>query len=176
MTPVVLRRAAAVLGLLAAALGPTRLAAQQPLTPGSWQLFEWLLGVGPVAGQGFSVVGATSAVRVRVTDAGFSGDAFDVRVNGALLAATPTVPGGVNTGALTGDAAYASPALSKAEFVLAPGGNYVITLAVRETAPGFGFGEGFIRADFEVIPEPSTVALLAVGAAALGAVRLRRRA
>jgi hypothetical protein len=172
------RRALAVAGVLAVAAGPTRAAAQQPLVPGSWQLFEWLLGAGPVEGSGFSIVGSSQAVRVRITDAGVSGDAFDVLVNGAPFASTPSVVGGVNTGALTGDAAYANAALSKTEFELAPG-SYVITLNVRQTAPGFAFGDGFIRADLvatEIVPEPSVVLLLAAGVGALAAARTRRRA
>ena len=159
---------------------PARLAAQVPLVRGGpWELFEWFLGPGmPVEGPGFSVSSPTDPIRVRVTDAGFTGDAFDVFVNGVLFP-TPSVPGGTNTGALTADAAWADPRLSKLAIDLDPG-TYLITLAVREAASGFDFGEGFIRADVRqvtpgIVPEPGTVVLLVTGLAALGLVARRRR-
>jgi hypothetical protein len=162
---------------------PARAAAQLPLAPGAWTLFEWLLGAGPVDGGGF-LIDATQRTRVRVTDAGVTGDAFDVLVDGVPRGATPSVPGGggVLTGLFDGDAAWAEPSLSKGELFLDPG-QYLVTLVVRETAPGIAFGEGFIRADAApaaplpgVVPEPTTFASLAGGLAALaGFAGLTRR-
>ena len=175
---------AAALLALAAPLG--RLRAQTPLALGTWNLFEWFLGPGPVEGSGF-LLDATQRTRLRVTDDGVTGDAFDVYVNGALAAATPSLPGGVITGALDGDAAWGTPGLSRAQLLLDPG-HYTITLAVRETGSGIDFGEGFIRADAApgkapgpnpvptpgVVPEPSSVASLAGGLGALVLVARRR--
>lgn len=172
-----LARLTAAVAALAALAMPARLAAQLPLAPGSWSVFEWFLGVGPVEGDGF-LLDATQRTRVRVTDMGTTGDAFDILVNGALLGATPTVPGGTLTGIFDGDAAWAEPALSKGELFLDPG-QYLITLAVRETAPGVDFGEGFIRADAAplvgVVPEPAPLASAAGGAALLAVLTARRR-
>ena len=165
---------------LLALASPARLAAQVPLVPGGpWQLFEWVLGLGPLDPSGFSL-NAAQDVRVRLTDVGFTGDAFDILVSGPggpFLSSTPSVPGGINTGALTGDAAWADPRLSKTEFVLGPG-NWLITLDVREAGSGFQYVDGYIRADLVqvgVIPEPSSVALLATGVAGLAGIRLRAR-
>jgi hypothetical protein len=168
--------------VLALAL-PAPAAAQLPLVPGGWALFEWFLGPGPVDGAGF-LLDATQRTRVRVTDAGITGDAFDVFVGGALAAATPSLPGGALTGLFDGDAAWAEPTLSKGELFLAPG-QYLITIALREAGSGVSFGEGFIRADAApltppvpgVVPEPAPLALLAGGMAALAllARRARRR-
>jgi hypothetical protein len=179
---------ALVLFLLAPAAAPGRLRAQAPLAPGTWSLFEWFLGPGPAEGSGF-LLDAAQRTRLRVTDDGITGDAFDVYVNGALAAATPSLPGGVLTGAFDGDAAWGTPGLSRAELFLAPG-QYLITLVVREVGSGVAFGEGFVRADAApppgptptptpgVVPEPSSVASLAggLGALALAARRRARRA
>ena len=165
---------------LLALAGPARLAAQVPLVPGGpWNLFEWVLGLGPLDPGGFSLSTAQD-VRVRLTDAGFTGDAFDLLVSGPggpIAASTPSVPGGIDTGALTGDDAWADPRLSKTELLLGPG-NWLITVDVREAGSGFQYVDGFIRADLVrvgVIPEPTSVVLLATGAAGLLGIRLRAR-
>jgi hypothetical protein len=166
------------------ALPGGRLRAQAPLVPGMWTVFEWFLGAGPVDGAGF-LLEAAQPTRLRVTDDGATGDAFDLFVNGALLAATPSVPGGVLTDAFDGDAAWKAPGLSRAELVLDPG-RYTITLAVREVGSGYTFGEGYVRADAvlpapptppqgpSVVPEPATVASLGTGLLFLASAARRR--
>lgn len=165
---------------------PASGAAQPPLAPGAWTLFEWFLGRGPVEGSGF-LLDVSRRTRVRVTDAGVTGDAFDLFVDGAFRAATPSVPGGgTPTGLFDGDAAWAEPGLSHGTLFLDPG-RYVITLAVRETAPGLDFGEGFLQADAAplpvpgIVPEPPPLGPLAGGVillapALLATRRTRRRA
>ncbi|WP_373062660.1 PEP-CTERM sorting domain-containing protein [Gemmatimonas sp.] len=168
---------------------PTVVTAQPTaLTIGTWTTFEWLNGVGPVDGLGFSFSPA-QRVRLRVTDAGFSGDAFDIFLNGSRLFSTPDVTGGVDTEAFDGETAWLNQALSKASFLFLPG-NFTVTLALRSAGSGFTEGEGFLRFDLEpadpidpidpidppvnVIPEPSSVLLMAVGLLAIGAYSRRR--
>ncbi|MEO5818684.1 MAG: PEP-CTERM sorting domain-containing protein [Gemmatimonadaceae bacterium] len=165
------------IAIILAISSPSRLVAQMPLTPGSWSFFEWFLGVGPVDGNGFSFT-AGQLTRLRVTDDGVSGDAFDIFLNGALLFATPGVTGGVYTTAFDGDAAWAAPELSKGEIFLQPG-QYTITLNVRDASSGFDYGEGFVRIDDVVsppvntVPEPATAGLFALGLFGIGAARWR---
>ncbi|MEO8336152.1 MAG: PEP-CTERM sorting domain-containing protein [bacterium] len=165
-----------VIATLLAMASPSRLAAQMPLTPGAWSFFEWFLGVGPVDGDGFSFT-ASQRTRLRVTDDGVSGDAFDIFLNGALLFATPAVAGGIFTGAFDGDAAWAAPELSKGEVFLQPG-QYTITLALRDASSGFDYGEGFVRIDdapppVNTVPEPATAGLFAAGLIGIGLARRR---
>jgi hypothetical protein len=163
----------------AAAASPGSLGAQQPLLFSAWTPFAWFFAPGPVEGSGFTFQSA-HAVRVRVADTGFSGDAFTIFANGAQVAMTPTVAEGLGTGTFDADEAWGDPALSKVEFLLDPG-LYTITLNVREAALGFTEGFAHIRADeivsSGVVPEPTSVALLAGGLAAIGATlrRVRRR-
>ena len=172
-----LARLTAGVAAVVALAAPARAGAQVPLAPGAWAFFEWLLGAGPVEGPGF-VLDAAERTRLRVTDAGTTGDAFDVLVNG-LLFSTPSVPGGTESGLFDPELAWAEPALSKGELFLDPG-QYVITLAVREAASGADFGEGYLRADPAplapgVVPEPAPLALLAGGAGVLLLARRARR-
>jgi hypothetical protein len=156
---------------------PMPVAGQTPLVFGTWHLFEWFLGVGPVEGKGFTV-DAPGQVRVRVVDVGVSGDAFDVSVN--PLFSSPSVVGGIDTGIFDGDGAWAEPALSKVQFLLGPG-RHELSIAVREIGSGFDFGEGLIRVDRVVptaVPEPTSLALLGgalAGLAALAPVARRAR-
>jgi hypothetical protein len=119
---------------------------------------------------------------VRITDIGFTGDAFDVFINGVKLLSTPgtTFIDGLTTsepGTAFGDARWSSGEL----FLDARANPYLITIAVREDG-GFGAGEGFLRADAApltqpgtVVPEPATVVLTGTGALLLAGVARRRR-
>jgi hypothetical protein len=175
------RRLLAAGALASAAFLPAQAEAQQPLLFGSWTFFDWFLNpgetAGPVNGDGFSFQ-SSHAIRLRVTDAGLSGDAFSIFVNGNPLAPTPIVAEGYGSGTWDGDEAWADPALSKLEYQLDPG-TYTVNLAVRQSAWGTTEGMGFLRADeivtTGVVPEPGTVALLATGLAGLLAAGARRR-
>lgn len=164
--------------LAAALLMPSVADAQEPLGFNSWKMFTWIIqdgqGADPVDGGGFTFE-SLFETRIRITDAGDAGDAFSIFVNGSPYGITPTVaytPVGIHDG----DDAWATPQFSRFEFLLAPG-RYTIALNVREDA-GYGYGEGFIRADeitVSITPEPATLLLTASGLVGLLAVNSRRR-
>ena len=168
--------------LLLALTTPAQLRAQVvPLTFGSWLGFEFFNGAGfPIEGNGFSVASSTGQIRIRLTDAFFAGDAYDIFVNAILFSSTPNVA--TSNADITNDpdVAFASPLLSHSEFFLNPG-SYTITVQVRNTAAGFASGEGFLRADLAQIgppttaPEPATLTLMATGLCGLAVVVRRRR-
>jgi hypothetical protein len=178
------RRALAAAALVLCALPAAAHAqpAPRPLALGEWVEFSWWDGVGSVAepGDGF-LLDLLQPVRLRLTDAFSAGDAFDLFVNGTLALSTPTVAGDDAVDAATGDAAWADARLSRGALVLGPG-RHVLTVGVRETAPGWDYGSGFLRADLAAdvppttVPEPATVVLLGAGCVAVGAVARRRRA
>jgi hypothetical protein len=165
-------RAAAVVLALS---GTVPASAQLSLSPGVWTSFQWFDVDGliddPLDGFFLSFL---DPVRVRVTDAFQSGDAFDVLIDGALRLATASVPGGIDTGAAAGDAAWADPRLSKGEFVLEPSGHQ-LDIRVRVDG-GFEFGEAFIQVTpLQVIPEPVTLLLVGSGLVGVAGTAWRSR-
>lgn len=172
-------RARALVGALAALVGllPRTAAAQTPLVPGAWVRFSWFDGIGPIDDPtGGFLLSLLVPGRVRLTDGYGSGDAFRLYVDGLPALSTPAVASGVD-GWDADDAAWANPALSKGELLLGRG-DYLLDVVVREDA-GFGFGDGFLRADLvgtNVVPEPASVALVATGLAGLTVAVRRRRA
>lgn len=161
---------------------PSRLAAQLPLASGTWEYFNFFLGAGqPVDGDGFTIQSTTDQIRISLTDLAWAGDAYDIFVDGSLIGGTPSVSGPEVDYGFDADAAFATPELSHGIFYLAARANpYIITLNVRETAPGFDDGDGAIRADLippqpNTVPEPASLILMATGMAGVGLV-VRRRA
>ena len=166
------------LALIMSALQTDRLQAQQPLTLGSWLEFFYFDGINPVDGAGFTVLSPTNQLRVRVTDAGISGDRFQLFSGATLLFTTAVVSNGVDTGLFAGDQAWIDPSLSHGEIILGPG-NYTFTVQVSATGSGFVDGSGFIRADIvpnnNVVPEPASILLTASGLLVLAFASRRRR-
>ncbi|HEY0780182.1 MAG TPA: hypothetical protein VGD56_19605 [Gemmatirosa sp.] len=171
--------AGALLTAAVAAGAPSRAVAQTAIpVDNSWQQFLFFLGAGqPVDGAPFTFSTA-SPVTVSLTDDGVTGDAFDVFVNGASTPAfaTPTVAGGIDTSILDPNVAFTDARLSHGTFDLGPG-SYVLQVVLRDEAPGYTTGEGFIRVASvaSVVPEPDTRALATGGAVLLYLWRSARR-
>ena len=149
-----MRRAMFAIGCTVGIATPTVVTAQQALTIGTWTPFEWFTSVGPFDPLSFSFSPA-QRVRLRVTDAGFSGDAFNIFSHGEFRGTTTDVTGGFDTGASDGETAWLNPALSKESFLFLPGGSpFTVTLVLLSAGSGFDEGEGFLRFDVEASTPP----------------------
>jgi hypothetical protein len=140
-------------------------AAAIPITvDGSWTNFGWTDGTGPIdsPSDGYQFTSATS-VLVQITDATLIGDVFEVFVNGVSQGLTSAPVGSGPSGAFSGPVAWADSRLSKLQLALGPG-SYDIDIEV-DTSIAVPAG-GFIQV-LSVVPEPGTLALLALGFAGL---------
>ncbi len=137
-----------------------------------WATFSWSGGVGTAWTPAFDLT-LTSTSELKVTDAFFNGDRFNVFANGSLLGETSAPD---NDGSTIGDdydAAFASASWSSATFILGPG-TYTITGALTELATGFTSGGAALRVD-TVVPLPATLLLMLGAFGLLGGVKLRSR-
>lgn len=176
--------AATALGVAAAAPAPA--AAQQSLAPNAWQRFAWYDAPGPIGDPtaGFTFALATPG-RLRVVDTGAIGDVFDVLIDGVLRLTTDATPvdwAGVDLGTYDGATEWEHREFWSDGALLLPAGTYCLDLHVRDAAPGYAYGEGWVRLDADaspptlVTPEPAGTALLGAGLLAIGAVVRRPRA
>jgi hypothetical protein len=170
-----------VLALLAVITAPSMTRATPVNVDGSWNSFTWNSGVGANQNETpFTFTTATSVV-LDVTDAFGSGDRFNVMNNGGSLGITSQVNGPVTQIALNGDQAWAQPNYSHGTWALGPG-SYSLTFVVTQVADGVPPGtpsQAFFRVSnnpiLAEVPEPASLALLALSGVALAFRRVRRR-
>lgn len=153
----------AVAATLAAA-APLASAALVPI--GAWDVFHFGRAPSPINPQYTIDVAPGTHVKVRIVDCCVIGDEFSYSVDGGALQFTSDADAndGDDSGATTGDAAWADPRLSRALIYLLPG-FHTIDLAITENAAGTSSGDAFITAD---VPEPATLGMLGLALAGLG--------
>jgi hypothetical protein len=143
---------------------------------GVWECFEWTAeeGILDVA----SPVFVTGPFRLEIVDCQFAGDQFQVRVDGAVVLTSTSVPdGGVPV--YDPDACWADPQFSKGSVTLGPG-EHAVQVEVIDFAGGFTGGWGVIRGaavPAQAIPALGgwSLALLAALLASVSFALLRRR-
>lgn len=177
----------AVLGSLLAVFATSTPAAATPITPSGWYGFEWggTLPVGtsgaatfaeftPVANPGGSpwTFTLTDPTNLVVVDGFLSSDRFEAFNFGVSLGLTSLVAAGEGECAGGNDplTCLADSRFSSGVFLLAPG-NYQLTI---QAVAGLTSGGSYFGFQSVSVPEPASIALLAIGAA--GALVRRRRA
>lgn len=103
-----------------------------------------------------------------VTDAFLYGDSFNIFDFGALIGATPVVAVGGTCGS-NPDICSVDPLSSHTTLALAPGAH---AITIVPTASPFGGGAAYFR----VVPEPESLALVAIGLLSAGVVRRAKTA
>ena len=122
----------------------------------------------------------TAPVELRVVDAGFAGDTFNVTVNGSsqLTSAVPVAAYSPTQPAVTNfDAAWADTSFSRGSWLFTAPGTYTVTgvLVQSVTNGGAPLNSTLGAVMLAAVPEPGTWALLLAGLAVLS-VAARRRA
>ncbi len=118
-------------------------------------------------------------VELRVLDAGFAGDTFNVSVNGVsqLTSAVPVAAYSRTQTAVTNfDTAWADPSFSRGGWLLTAPGTYTVTgvLAQSVTNAGAPLNATIGAVMLAAVPEPGTWVLLLAGLAVLGVTARRR--
>jgi PEP-CTERM motif len=121
----------------------------------------------------------TAPVELRVVDAGFAGDTFNVSVNGVsqLTSAVAVTAYSPTRAAITNfDAAWADASFSRGSWLLTAPGNYTVTgvLAQSVTNGAAPLNATIGAVMLAAVPEPGTWALLLAGLALLGLTARRR--
>ena len=189
VTPWSARFAGRVAATLALAFAGLAQATTAPLVPGQWAEFnvddvaaqsggtEWIdYADGSALSFTFTIAGP---VELRVVDAGFAGDTFNVSVNGSSQL-TSAVPAGVYSAnqpaTVDFDAAWADPSFSRLSWLLSAPGTYTVTgwLGQSVSNAGAPLNATIGAVMLAAVPEPGTWALLLAGLAVIGFTARRR--
>lgn len=157
------------LALVGTMLLPLQAQSQTSLTPDTWFTFSWD-ATGTVSTQY-----TATTTSLLVVDCCIVGDMFEVFSGATSLGQTSSVDpsSGIDTGAVTGDQAWADSRLSKGIFTVGIGD--LITIVRTQQAEQFATGDGFVKSVTTVTtPEPGTVALFLVGLLGLAFAGARR--
>jgi hypothetical protein len=181
--------ARAAVALVLAASGLAQATTTELSVPGQWYTFDVEEGLAQSYGTEWIDIADGSALTftftiaapalLRVVDAGFAGDRFNVTVNGASFA-TSAVPAGTlaaspNAG-LNFDAAWANPAFSQGAWLLSAPGLYTVTGSLLQSVTNAGapLNSTVGALMLAPVPEPTTWMLLLAGLGVIGVVARRR--
>ncbi len=122
----------------------------------------------------WSFTAPASGSELTVTDAFESGDRFEIFDSGVSLGLT-SAPGAAGVVDCGDDPVpcLADPSISHGSFLLAAGA-HDITIVAAESPSGLGAGYFIVDATAVALPEPGSLALLALASAGLLLARLRR--
>lgn len=150
--------------LAAATLGVADTAQAVSLNSGQFTSFSFG-GVGSTSSSFDFSVGADGA-DLRVTDAGFAGDIFQVSNFGTVIGTTSSVSTNDDIFESNGRAGFRNPLFSSGIFSLNEGDQ---SITISPTASPFDSGTGFIRFDPKGVPEPLTIlgSMAAIGMGAM---------
>ncbi|HYI92712.1 MAG TPA: hypothetical protein VEX68_04150 [Bryobacteraceae bacterium] len=112
---------------------------------------------------------------IRVVDMGYEGDEFQFIVDGVPYLTHIPVPGASDeTGTFSFETVWADPHLSRGTAFVSPGLHTIESSVVAYSVNTLvsDDGAGFIRAD--EVPEPNGLTMMAIGAASLIGLKLRR--
>ncbi|MEO8152725.1 MAG: PEPxxWA-CTERM sorting domain-containing protein [Rhizobacter sp.] len=155
--------------------------------PGQWYEFDVADGLSQSQGtEWIDLDGAplsftftiAAPVQLRVVDAGYAGDTFNISLNGASYTTSAVAPGVYpNAPGLTDfDAAWADASFSRGTWLLSAPGTYTLTGSLAQSVTD---ANGPLNATLGAVmlapvPEPTTWALLIAGLAVLGFAARRR--
>lgn len=178
------------LSLCLAAAGAAHATTTEITVPGRWLEFNIDDTVSPSGGTqwidttdnsalSFSFTIATPTV-LRVVDAGFAGDTFNVSINGSAFqtSSVATVAYESNPASTFNDfdAAWADASYSRGSFLLSTPGTYTVTGSLLQSVSfaGAPLNATIGAVMLAPVPEPTTWALLLAGLGALGFAARRR--
>jgi hypothetical protein len=182
------KAAAAVAAGLLAAAGAVQATTVQPGL-GQWVAFdvdeqsaassglEWIaISDGSLLSFSFAI---TTPTWLRVVDAGYAGDSFNVQVNGQNWSTSDVPAGSVGSAPNVGlnfDAAWANPAYSHGAWLLSTPGDYTVTGSLLHSVglDGRPLNATVGAVMLSPVPEPAAWALMLAGLAAVGIAARRR--